>query len=172
MAASIGSVLKIDAESVADVYGDLRHLKTGLRQLDQQLSEPGRVDRELARYASMLIFLEGPVMENPDMVNGIAAAIRQADFRARGVGDVLDDEVLSALSDGYQRTLSTINPRVVISGEQRHLSDVRTAQRIRALLLAGLRAVVLWRQCGGVRWKLLFTRGSLQREVRALLETL
>ncbi|MGD8349299.1 MAG: DUF489 family protein, partial [Gammaproteobacteria bacterium] len=32
------------------------------------------------------------------------------------------------------------------------------AARVRASLLAGIRAAVLWRQLGGNKWKLLFAR--------------
>jgi high frequency lysogenization protein len=60
----------------------------------------------------------------------------------------------------------------MVAGEQRHLSDPENADRIRAVLLAGIRSAVLWRQCGGVRWKLLFHRGRLQQEARRLLKSL
>jgi high frequency lysogenization protein len=33
------------------------------------------------------------------------------------------------------------------------------ANRIRACLLAGVRAARLWRQVGGSRWQLIFSRG-------------
>jgi len=38
------------------------------------------------------------------------------------------------------------------------------------LLLAGIRAALLWSQAGGTRWKLLFERGKMQREAEALLK--
>jgi len=37
------------------------------------------------------------------------------------------------------------------------------------LLLAGIRATLLWRQCGGSRWKLLFFRKKIQDEAKFLL---
>jgi high frequency lysogenization protein len=60
----------------------------------------------------------------------------------------------------------------MVSGEQRHLSEQRNSDRIRALLLAGVRSALLWRQAGGVRWKLFFIRSSLQREARRLRESI
>lgn len=168
----IASTLKIDAEDVLDVYGGLAGLRTGLKQLDRQLSEPRAVDPELARYASTLIFLERQLMKNPAMIEAVGVAVSRANIRAEQTGDMLDDEVFEALAYGYQRTLSLLKPRVVVSGEQRFLAEPRNAERIRALLLAGIRSVVLWRQAGGVRWKLLFQRSKLQREARRLLATL
>jgi high frequency lysogenization protein len=168
----IASTLKIDAEDVLDVYGGLAGLRTGLKQLDKQLSEPKAVDRELARYASTLILLEQQLMKNPAMVEAIGVAVSRANISAEKTGNLLDDEVFEALAYGYQNNLSFLKPRVVVSGEQRFLAEPRNAARIRALLLAGVRSVVLWRQAGGVRWKLLFLRTNLQREAKGLLATL
>jgi high frequency lysogenization protein len=172
MEVMIASTLKVDADDAPDVYGGLAGLKSGLKQLDQQLSEPRHVDPELARYASTLILLERQVMQQPAMVEAIGVAISRATTSAEKAGSLLDDAVIGDLAYGYQQTLSQLKPRVVVTGEQRFLADPHNADRIRALLLAGIRSAVLWRQAGGVRWKLLFIRTRLQREARGLLATL
>jgi high frequency lysogenization protein len=169
--ASIASTLKIDADDVLDVYGGLHRVATGLRQLEQQLAEPDRVEPEQARYASTLMFLERKLMKRPSMVEAIGAALHQAAEQAQALG-VLDEVVSETLANAYQSTLSQMKPRVLVSGEQMYLSDPDNANRIRALLLAGIRSLVLWRQCGGARWKLLLFRTRLQREARRLLESL
>lgn len=169
MQVCLASTLKVDADDILDVYGGLRGLATGLKQLDKQLSEPRQVDPELARYASTLIFLERQLMQKPEMVEAIGVAVKRAGAAADKTGALLDDEVIEALAYGYQQTLSQLKPRVVVSGEQRFLADEHNGNRIRALLLAGIRSVVLWRQAGGVRWKLLFIRSRLQHEARRLL---
>lgn len=171
MEASLGSTLKIDADDVLDVFGGLHGVTVGLRQLEKQLAGPGKADPEQARYASTLIFLERKLMQQPEMVEAIGTAVRHATERAEEWG-VLDDDVVKILADAYQRTLSTLKPRVLVAGEQRHLARSDNAHSIRALLLAGIRSVVLWRQCGGTRWKLLFYRTRLQQEIRRLLQSL
>lgn len=171
MAASIASTLKIDSDDVLDVYGGPHCIATGLRQLERQLGEPDRVDPEQARYASTLIFLERQLIKQPPMVEAIGAAVYHAGELAQALG-VLHDEVFEVLADAYQKTLSQMKPRVLVSGEQMYLSDPDNANRIRALLLAGIRSLVLWRQCGGARWKLLLYRRRMQREARRLLESL
>ena len=172
MKTSIGSTLKIDADDILDVYGGLAGLQTGLAGLERQLAAPRQVDPELARYASTLIFLEGQVMKRQDMVDAIGVAVQRAQAVAERSGDTVDDGVFEALAYGYQQTLSQLKPRVIVSGEQRYLSEQRNSDRIRALLLAGVRSALLWRQAGGVRWKLLFVRSSLQREARRLRESI
>ncbi|SMF94045.1 high frequency lysogenization protein [Methylomagnum ishizawai] len=169
--ASIASTLKIDADDVLDVYGGLEGVRLGLRCLDNQLSGPERANPEQARYASTLLFLERALMKEPAMVEAIGVSVHRAAELAETVG-VLDEGVLKILAEAYSRTLSQLRPRVLVAGEQRFLAEGENADKIRALLLAGVRSAVLWRQCGGARWKLLFQRGRLQQEARQFLKAL
>jgi high frequency lysogenization protein len=57
----------------------------------------------------------------------------------------------------------------MINGDPQHLSNPNVVNKIRALLLAGIRASLLWRQCGGSRWHLLLHRKKLQHEANRLL---
>jgi len=171
MAASIGSVLKIDSGDVVDVYGGLHRVMTGLRQIEKQLGGPDVVDPEQARYASTLIFLERKLMKQPRMLEAIRASMEKAAAVAEDRG-VLDEDVLATLAETYHQTVSQLKPRVMVAGEQMYLSDPENANSIRSLLLAGIRSVVLWRKCGGSRWKLLFLRPKLQKEAQQLLDSL
>lgn len=100
MATVIGSVLKIDADDVVDVYGGLEHLRTGLQQLERQLAGPDRADTEQARYASTLIFLERRLMKQPTMVEAIGSAVREAAAVAEQAGY-------------WARTCSSASPRSI-----------------------------------------------------------
>ncbi len=171
MEVSIASILKINADDVLDVYGGLQGVATGLRQLERQLAEPDRVDPEQARYAATLIFLEHQLMKQPAMIEVISSGVQRAIEQAQQLG-VLDEGVLQTLADVYEQTLSQLRPQVLVAGKQMYLSDPDNTHRIRALLLAGIRSVVLWQQCGGTRWRLLLYRTRLQREVRRLLQSL
>jgi high frequency lysogenization protein len=167
----IASVLKIDADDVLDVYGGLRRLRTGLRRLERQLGGPDTVDPEQARYASVIIFLERRMAKHAELLEAIRGGVQKAAAQAENLG-VLHEEVLATLAETYQQTISRLKPRVMVVGEQIHLSDADNGQRIRALLLAAIRSTVLWRQCGGTRWTLLFSRQKLQRETVRLLAAL
>jgi high frequency lysogenization protein len=46
----------------------------------------------------------------------------------------------------------------MVQGEQTYLRNKDHAGKIRALLLAGIRAAVLWHQLDGRKWKLIFFR--------------
>jgi high frequency lysogenization protein len=170
MAPIIESVLMVDADNIEAVYGGLTGLRLGFRTLIQQLSAPRQVDPELARYASTLLFLERELLQQPAMIEAIGTAIQEAVQARDETGALLDSQVLAALARGYLATISTLKPKVIVSGEQRFLAEAHHADRIRALLLAGIRSALLWRQAGGSRWKILFIRGRIRSEAERLLK--
>lgn len=171
MEASIGSLLKIDADSVVDVYGGLEGVEHGLRQLENQLTGQSAADPEQAKYAASLIYLERQLAECPDMLKAIKTGIEKAQNQAEHFG-LLHENVLASLSDLYQNTISTISPRIMVNGEPGYLADQSIVNKIRSLLLAGIRSALLWRQCGGARWKFLLFRNKMQAEIKFLLRQL
>lgn len=170
MRTCIRSVLKIDADDVLDVYGGVAALKTGLTLLDRQLGNPDRVDPVLSRYAATILFLERKLMQSPQQMAIIANGLRGVAEIAPDFG-LLHEDVLARIAELYQQTISQLKPRVIVTGEERFLRNSNSANSIRSLLLAGIRSGVLWRQCGGNRWKLLLSRGRLQTETRRLLKS-
>jgi high frequency lysogenization protein len=165
--ASIGSLLKIDSASVTDVFGGLSGLKLGLEHFHEQIS--GAVTHsESARYAASLVFLERQLSEQPKMLKTIQIGVQKAQAQAEYF-DVMHENVLANLGDLYFQTISTLQPRIMVNGDELYLSRSDTVNKIRALLLAGIRATLLWRQCGGARWKFLFYRKKLQTEAKFLL---
>lgn len=171
MEISIGSILKINADDVLDVYGGLDKLKTGLKLLEKQLGGPEIIDQELARYAASLIYLERKLQKNQQMLATIREGVKKATAQTAHFG-VLHENVLANLADIYQETVSQLRPRVMVMGEPLHLTNAANANKIRALLLAGIRSAVLWRQCGGSRWRFLLYRRKMQEEARRLLKSL
>lgn len=165
---SINSILKIDSDSVIDIYGDLTNLKPGLLQLQQQLTGRTIADPEQARYAASLVFLERQLTNKPDMIKTIGIGIAKAQAQSESFG-ILHENVLANLGDVYHNTISTLQPRIMVNGEQQYLDKPYIVNKIRALLLSGIRATLLWRQCGGARWKFLFFRKKLQDEIAFLL---
>lgn len=167
METSIASIFKTDATDVEDVYGGLAGLATGLKKLIAHLEGRERVDPEQARYAAALILLESRFIGNRNLVT----RVREGVLRLQPLAferSMLDLGVLSELGDLYHHTISTLEPRVMIHGDQLHLTNPHNINKIRALLLAGLRSAVLWRQCGGTRWKLVLYRSNLLDAARTL----
>lgn len=166
---SINSILKIDSDSVIDIFGSLKQLEPGLLQLKEQLSARTIADPEQARYAASLVFLEKQLSNRPEMLNQILTGIETAQAQSESFGGATHENVLAKLGDLYHSTISTLQPRVMVNGKEEFLAQPNTVNKIRALLLAGIRSTILWRQCGGARWKFLFFRKKLQDEIEFLL---
>ncbi|MCX7088089.1 MAG: high frequency lysogenization protein HflD [Methylococcales bacterium] len=165
---SVGSILKINADNVIDVFGDLSGLKLGLTELANQLTGTKIANPEQARYAASLVFLEKKLSNQPAMLNTISIGIEKAQSQSEQFG-LLHENVLANLGDLYHSTLSTLQPRIMINGDEVYLSRPDVVNKVRTVLLAGIRATLLWRQCGGSRWKFIFFRKKLQAEIQHLL---
>ncbi|MDD5577849.1 MAG: high frequency lysogenization protein HflD [Methylobacter sp.] len=169
MEASIASVLKIDSDSVTDIYGGLTGVKLGLEQLNIQMTGYKIANPEQARYSASLIFLEKQLSSRPEMIKSIQIGIAKAQAQSEHFG-LLHENVLANLGEIYHSTISTLQPRIMVNGEQEYLSRPEIANKIRSLLLAGIRSAILWKQCGGTRWKFLFCRKKIQIEIQNLLK--
>lgn len=175
--ALIRSVLAIDAPDVEAVYGGAAGLRLGLDLLRSRLhGHSSPADVELARYVVAVMHLEKVLRQRSDLLDAIRRGIETAQermkfFEAGTDGDVAHPLLVEKLAELYSQTISTLAPRIMVSGEHGNLSNPAIAARIRALLLAGIRSAVLWRQLGGRRWQLLFSRGRIARTATELLST-
>lgn len=170
--ASIGSIFKIDADDVEAVYGGRRGVRLGLQQLHRQIrgSKESR-EIEIAKYVVSLLYLERKLRRNQRMLQQLREGIDHAAQQVTHFG-MLHANVLASLADTYLQTISSLKPRILVNGEHVHLSNQDNANRIRALLMAGIRSIVLWRQCGGNRWQLIFGQKAIGRDAARLLAEL
>ena len=72
------------------------------------------------------------------------------------------DHIFEQLAKLYQDTISTLSYRIQVQGRLENLRNDNIANRIRTLLLGGIRSAVLWYQLGGRRWRLVFYRKRVQ----------
>lgn len=151
--ASIGSVLKLDAASPRDVFGGLAGVATGLMQIERQIGR--QRDPLEQRYVINLLQLESRLRARGDLIERVRGGVTEA-LALAADRPATDPEVLGCLAETYSETVSTLHPRIMVNGEPNQLERPEIANRIRALLLAGVRAGVLWHQCGGSRLLLLF----------------
>jgi len=172
---SIESILRIDAPDVASVYGSSAGLRVGLDLLRTKLAgHSSPADIEMARYVVALMHLEGVLRRRPAMLDAVRRGIDTAQeqmkfFEGSTPAEGLHPKLIEKLAELYTQTISTLTPRIMVSGEHGHLNNPAIAARVRAALLAGIRSAVLWRQLGGRRWQLLFSRGKIARTAAELL---
>lgn len=158
----LGSLLATDATSTADVYGGIENLRTGLLQFNQQLSKK-KSDKDvvLLRYAIGLLHLERKLAKRPAMLDLISREIEQIPQQVEYFGSITSPQVVARFANVYERTVSELTPRVQVYGDASFLQQPDNVNKVRALLLAGIRAAVLWRQKGGNRWQFIFASNKL-----------
>lgn len=166
------SLFATDPATTLDVYGgELRELSLGLNTLAGVLSQQSKpTDIEILRYVLNLIQLESRLNSNKEMLSVLSSRIEQARHTASHFG-YLHSNLIGNLASVYADTISTFRLRIQVSGAPAILQREENAARIRALLLAGIRSAVLWRQSGGRRWQLLFTRKKVIDHARELMKT-
>lgn len=167
---SLESLLNFDAPDVISVFGNISGVIQGLRTLQNQLdSKTQNRNIDITRYAITLIHLQKKLEKNPAMMDDISTRLEtvksQLDYF-----DLSHTNTMAKLADIYKTTISTMLPKIMIEGEQVYLSNNNNADKIRALLLAGIRSAVLWRQTGGSRLQLLFSRKKYLASARTLSE--
>ena len=124
--------------------------------------------REPLRYALALLGLERQLAKRDDMLQVIGNRLDQIQNQVEHFG-LTHDNVVAACGALYQDTLSTFRQRIQVHGDMRFLQQPAVAAKVRALLLTGIRSARLWRQLGGHRWQLVFSRGKLLKELYPLL---
>lgn len=165
---SIHSLFRFDAEDTASVFGGAAGVKLGLDTLSMILANRQAAEgREVTRYVFALLHLERRFAADPEMMGVVHSRLKHASFKAEHFSDNVG-EVCHSIAGIYEDTLSQLRFRIKVTGSAQHLQDRQTADRIRALLLAGIRAAFLWRQLGGRRWKLVLQRRRLLAASRAL----
>jgi len=162
------SLFQTDADTTAAVFGRAGVLTPGVRELAGQLAGKQIRDLELTRYVVALLKLEHTLAARKAMVGQIGEGIAQAHAKLEHL-PLLHPSLLAELAEIYSSTISRLQPRVIVRGEPSNLQNPENQNRIRALLLAGIRAAWLWRQVGGSRWKILLGRKRLLDAANAYL---
>ena len=168
---SLETLFRFDVGSVDEVYGSIAGVSHGIKILHQHLVDRSSRDIEITKYVLSLIMLEKKLSATPAMLDEISERLNkiesQFDFFS-----LSHDNTFAKLGQIYKDTISTLGPKIIVTGEQPYLSSESNASKVRALLLAGIRSAVLWRQCGGSRWQFLFGRRAYITECENILARL
>lgn len=172
MRITLESLFALDADSVPAVFGGKQNIRSGFQRLVSQLAgSDANPDMQITRYALTLLKLESKLPPNSSAMERIRRGLQEAE-KMRTHYDTLDPKIISILADIYSENISNLSPRVIVHGNEDYLKNETHANCIRACLLAGVRAAVLWRQCGGSRWKLVTSRqryvNQASKDLRAI----
>ncbi len=166
---SFDSLFTFEVTNVIDVFGNLSGLSRGLKTLSLTLGGNDRnPDKNITYYSLSMLKLAAKLKRNHDMAALVQDRLKTTESQSRdfNLGRM---SVINKIDGVYQSTISTITPRIMVQGDRTYLGDSINASKIRTLLLAGIRAAVLWRQLGGSQWKLLTSRKKYVRTANNFL---
>lgn len=165
------SVMVTSPSNTLEVYGsEISNLKTGLDTLIAHLGNNSqKKDPEITRYVVSLLSLERRLSKNnkkmAELGNRIEQAQRQLDHY-----DINSETLVSSLASIYSDIVSPLGTPIQVAGNPEILKNTTYQHKIRALLLAGIRSSVLWRQVGGKRRNILFSRSKIVECAEQLLK--
>jgi high frequency lysogenization protein len=166
---SFDSLFTFDAPSAIDVFGNLAGLARGLKALSRYLGgENQESGRNVAYYVLSMLKIASRLKHDQKLAATIQTGLQSIESQAADF-EMSRASISSKIDGLYQDTISTINPRIMVQGEQNYLTNSANAGRIRVLLLAGIRAAVLWHQLGGSKWKLMISRNKYVRSANQIL---
>jgi len=165
----IEGVFSQDKDTPAALFGGIAGLNTGLRVSSQILGgDDLPQSKTLMTYAAGLLSIENKLAKNAEMRGNLADGMTRINKQKQYFGDAMHSNVIAAIADLYGTTISTMKPRIIVRGKTEFLSQSDHTRRVRALLLAGLRAAHCWRAHGGGHLTLLLRRKALLRELKQL----
>ncbi|MGB2079683.1 MAG: high frequency lysogenization protein HflD [Vibrio sp.] len=165
--ASLKTIINMNPSSTLNVYGDESQLKLGLETFVKKIdgSDQGR---ELTRYLVSLLNLERKLASRQDAMSQLGDRIDLAGNQVNHY-PLTDPQMISNLANIYLDVISPLGARIQIAGSPEILKLPENQHQVRALLLAGIRSAVLWRQVGGSRFQLLFGRKKMLQQAQILL---
>ena len=162
---SLNSIV-IDSDSIDEIFTSPEDLQIGFNSLKDVLEKKSIDMHNVMLYVTALINLEKKLMKKPQLLKLITTEIelinRQEFF------DINHSNSIARLAELYKNTLGSLSPTIMVRGEQIYLSNQKTANHIRALLLAGIRAVSLWKSQGGKTWHLLLNKKKTLQYIQSL----
>jgi len=178
--ACVDPLLVLDPKSNADVYPNVAAFSSGLNALQQSFSgDNTKQFPEAVRYMLGMTVLQQKLSRMPGLQVKIRKGLQAAQPTDTGFSDEAaanpetNPETNNSAADFpyaetarlYQNTISTLSYRIHVAGNPEHLRNQLVADKIRTLLLAGIRSAVLWQQLGGRRWHLLFYRKQIRESI-------
>lgn len=179
----IESLFIFDAPTTEAVYGSIVDLKSGFTGLVNQLNGESYIQDEsdkstkknqsinltLAQYAIGVMHLQKKLSKNASNLETVTNRLETAKRQSEIFSATLHENVLANIADIYSESVSTLAAKIMIQGDQNHLSNPLIVNKIRSLLLAAVRAAILWNQLGGRRWHIIFRRNKILKMADTIL---
>ncbi len=173
MAVCVDALLVLDPKDEGAVFPDLRGLRSGLLTLAAVFGD-ARVQKhaELLRYTLGMLALRKRLASRPAMARLMRERLRSMEPADPDKDPERAERLFARIALLYMETISTLSYRIQVQGRAGTLKSDRVVNRIRTMLLAGIRSAMLWHQLGGRRWRLLLHRRRVEEAARDIRDRL
>ncbi|MDP6968636.1 MAG: high frequency lysogenization protein HflD [Gammaproteobacteria bacterium] len=166
------SLFVTDPQHISEIYGGsecLHNLSMGLDTLLSVLQQDQQAPvAELTRYIIGMLHLQGKLSKSPSLLNAVAQQLDRSAQQTQLYG-IAHANVTASLAEIYSNNLSQFRFRIQVTGNPVFLQQAANANRVRSLLLAGIRSAILWRQVGGRRWHFVLGKQKFEQHLQTLL---
>lgn len=162
--------------------GNISALSLGIKQMKTMVND--NLNRDIAQYLMSVIAIELKLVRSNHMRHVLQTELQRLSNQLRqqiqftnnfdenadegddfgvdiaGNSSITDPEAISEFALLYKQTASQTEPRIMIKGNHEFLQRESSANQIRALLLAALRAAAFFRHYGGKRLDLMMKRNQ------------
>ncbi len=164
---ALDSVFRLDAANADAVYGGAIRVRPGLVLLRDYLTNNSS-DPALPKLGMTLLQIERRFIADRELPEQIRRGVLAVADQAERQGSA-HPEVIARLGKLYADSISQLRLKMIVQGNPHYLQQADIVAEIRALLLAGLRSAVLWRQMGGSMWDFAFSRRQMAAAIDAHL---
>ncbi|MGU0044472.1 high frequency lysogenization protein HflD [Escherichia coli] len=168
---SLNSIIDMNPSSTLAVFGGSEaNLRVGLETLLGVLNASSRqgLNARLTRYTLSLMVLERKLSSAKGALDTLGEPDQRPATPARTLRFTVQT-LMSAMAAIYVDVISPLGPRIQVTGSPAVLQSPQVQAKVRATLLAGIRAAVLWHQVGGGRRQLMFSRNRLTTQAKQIL---
>jgi high frequency lysogenization protein len=157
----IKSVLCTSPKRTIDVYGSYSNLLHGQKILDAILQKNSKaLKSNVLKYSLAMYITAKKLINNPVISKQVTSGLNKIKL-SYNCDDVLDPLLIESLNKLYLNTISKIKPRIIVSGDAKYLKDDQLSYKVRCALFSGIRSAILWYQCGGRLWHLIFCKSRI-----------
>lgn len=162
--ALLSGIMVTSPKSVFDVYPDVEEMTGGCELLIHQLSgQTTTRDVEVTRYIAGIMALSKKLLRSNSSLSRLTIALENIERRLEHF-EINSGSIVQNFADAYREIVSPLGQKIQVIGNPEVLKHPDVQNKVRALLFAGVRAAVLWRQLGGQRRQFLFNRKRILQD--------
>lgn len=169
--ASMDTLFQFKSATSLAIFGDLSALITGFKGIisfdKNSAKEP---DRIVLYYVLSMLKLATKITKDQALIDKLQAGLKLIKQQSQQF-DLSVTTTSHKIDLLYLDNISHLKPRIMVQGDPRYLSPAVNTSKVRTLLFSGIRAAFLWRQLGGSKWSLLFSKKKYIKQAVDYLKT-